>query len=1859
MPLLGGLFSRKKAAPTTPSSASIHSTTDSHADTSYGSSTGSHLHPDSARHAFPSPHRIPLSPTPSSSSVAQSTASNTSKLRLFGRKKSAGAPIPSSLSQTLSAPPPLSAPAARASTDDRRLRPPPSRSAIFAAYADPSAALSTRSLPSDAIILDDQPDNQKPSPPLPPNPGHRRPSLFAWTNSKSSTPSGSPSASSPSATNVNGSTQGSYTLDQQLIPDNSSFNLKSFRHVGSSPNPSSNGLANGSSSNVTTTNYPNNPTNNHSPHTNGTTTTHTPTSQFHSPATNYFSNNDSSASLVPPVPRPRPRGASTASEMSNSGQRISVAAFREAQARRSQAGSPTPSLRSTSPLPGVPQRTKTPDHLAASARGNGTGSGPRPSRSASHVRDQARRRRSSVLAYGSSDSEPDDSEAEEEDSDEGEETLRAAPGGGRRSFAFDRPAAGRGGVRVKAKSEAGHGVAPSRMKAGDYPMPTPNANPTSNSRPNPNAGAGAGVMRSGARSHAGHGTASGTSASSANNYGRASQYVLHDHPAKEDVEVQPRSQSSLGSYGDMRPRASVSTSAVLPSKAAKRASLLAGSSPISPTATSPSPFQTRVPLVSPSPRTPTSPATSQPSQPQPSRARAYSSSSSSSNSSDDAPLATLIAPKRPGSAMSSYSNLTSRSMGNLKPKPLIDINALTGGASPGNLPSRANTQEGGYFPGEKDKSKEGFTEGRTLLSKLGANGSESGRDGRDRQPTSPSARSMSPVQQQQKPAPHHKQQFQQFQQHQQQLLQQPHSPLSQSQSSQSPTPSQPTSPLVDSPTSMFPPVLSPLAPLAHLTSAPQTQPQPPPQQQPTQQPPLLSPSYTHSQIPPRSPWQAPVHSLRDGIPAPPLAGPGDTGPLGQTVAPSNWVTPASTPAKEVEAFNFAVAERERQDEQMDEHPTRTAAVDVPVGPATPTPEAAAGARRNALTDRLKSAVRQATSPPAGPSASLASVSSSSISTQHQQQNGNANSTTGRVQNQRSFSAGMPFPSSSRSDYNSPSVTANVKAKAPSHAPPPLSASPEDSREPSDEELKALFGNVSQFMSLTEDGGEVSAAPSGPQRIPVATPKGKQKKTKKRTGIQSSSSDSETSDSEGSSGSEYEEAREHVPGPTSKGKKDEDKPIAPIPIKQRSPPPAFSVTSRPPIARVRQTAGSTSTTSTSNARSSISGASLLGGSDNGMTNTTVEPPSASAVPGRTPRPRSVTLQHTSAGIGAPPASAPAAHTSRKSYGGEELFMPNLPSASASNSTSMSKPTSPSAATSFGPDLTRKSPGAPAAATASNNMSGNAGPGNNPNPRQRSATMVTGVPLSAQLNQNQNQAANVRAFAGSSAFANGGANRQSAAFSGGASSSGASAYSSANGNGTSSSGSGSAAAGVKQAPVKPFAESAAAARRNSPASSTGDSSSGRSPFTPRDGSDIVSVSSRSGFTAPIRPGGLAAAGAADGKKAHAKRRSVSFEEDLQGDLLPPSRNRFNKHSGNGSGSGSSVGGRTDEESVDSNDEERTKEQRRRERRRSEAKAAIELGNVVNGRGPILDDDDDDMPINQTLNARMSQMNPMMGMGATPMMPMGMNPMQMAQNQMQMGQMGFSGSPGGQQWNMGMPGMNNMNGLSPMSAIPGMNQSMLSPQQFMSMVPPPSDPAYLAAHQHAMLVAKQAYQYAVAQQAMAAAADEWERGSTMGGLGGGSVYGGGGSVYGGGGGSVYGGGSPSMMNMNMMGGGGGGWGATGSVYGGGARPMFGGSQLGVNEMMNSSRSEYGGGGGRPQNWSSSRSSYGESFGPDQHARRGPAGATRRAANTNSVARDSGYFPPVPALPASSNKKPGSPSRSTGARKVASPPSSWRPGG
>jgi serine/arginine repetitive matrix protein 2 len=115
-----------------------------------------------------------------------------------------------------------------------------------------------------------------------------------------------------------------------------------------------------------------------------------------------------------------------------------------------------------------------------------------------------------------------------------------------------------------------------------------------------------------------------------------------------------------------------------------------------------------------------------------------------------------------------------------------------------------------------------------------------------------------------------------------------------------------------------------------------------------------------------------------------------------------------------------------------------------------------------------------------------------------------------------------------------------------------------------------------------------------------------------------------------------------------------------------------------------------------------------------------------------------------------------------------------------------------------------------------------------------------------------------------------------------------------------------------PERPFA-----VRRNSPASSTEDSSSGRAPLTPRDGSEIdVQDRRRHEWS-----GGASGLGV---KNQHHKRRSVNFEEDRNDSKLrgiPHSKGKQHTNS-----------------NAATNDEDR--EVRRKERRRGEAKAAIEV-------------------------------------------------------------------------------------------------------------------------------------------------------------------------------------------------------------------------------------------------------------------------------------------------------------------------------
>ncbi|TFK56430.1 hypothetical protein OE88DRAFT_1640383 [Heliocybe sulcata] len=381
-----------------------------------------------------------------------------------------------------------------------------------------------------------------------------------------------------------------------------------------------------------------------------------------------------------------------------------------------------------------------------------------------------------------------------------------------------------------------------------------------------------------------------------------------------------------------------------------------------------------------------------------------------------------------------------------------------------------------------------------------------------------------------------------------------------------------------------------------------------------------------------------------------------------------------------------------------------------------------------------------------------------------------------------------------------------------------------------------------------------------------------------------------------------------------------------------------------------------------------------------------------------------------------------------------------------------------------------------------------------------------------------------------------------------------------------------------PRKPFAEHSNGSRGlrgNSPASSTGDSSSGRAPYTPRDGSDYgnerswdnmsVSNASSTANTAP--------------RRGHRKSSSVTFEDDVI-KLKDQERERGRS-------------GAVPKERVELSPKQA--EQKRKERRRSEAKAAIELGNLVNGRGPVdnEDEEDEDAPIGAAnMGPRMNMLNPpnpMMG-GAMP----GMNYSPQPQPQMPWGA-----------WN----------GAPPTPMLTPQSTGMLSAQSFMIPPPPPNaDPNYMVAHERAMMIAKQTYQMAVAQQAMAQAADEWERSSNYAG----STYGGPASSYHGG------------MGMGM-----GGWSNGGGMFPAGPRSAYAASDAG---------SEMGGGWG-------SRSVFGESFGPPRSSAMPGQGfyPPRTESMGQMAAPQRGPRPRTKSSPHDQPKP------SPGNMKKAPPPSSW----
>ncbi len=133
-----------------------------------------------------------------------------------------------------------------------------------------------------------------------------------------------------------------------------------------------------------------------------------------------------------------------------------------------------------------------------------------------------------------------------------------------------------------------------------------------------------------------------------------------------------------------------------------------------------------------------------------------------------------------------------------------------------------------------------------------------------------------------------------------------------------------------------------------------------------------------------------------------------------------------------------------------------------------------------------------------------------------------------------------------------------------------------------------------------------------------------------------------------------------------------------------------------------------------------------------------------------------------------------------------------------------------------------------------------------------------------------------------------------------------------------------------------------RENSPPSSTGDSSSGRVPRTPRDGSDLGTQEKK---TSTLKKPDESAV---PRRIAHVKRRSVSFEDDVEEiDTKQTGKGHIRDVAGVGSEVGAGGRGknhvregaraRADDEGTF---DEKEKEAKRKERRRKEAKAAIEV-------------------------------------------------------------------------------------------------------------------------------------------------------------------------------------------------------------------------------------------------------------------------------------------------------------------------------
>jgi hypothetical protein len=354
--------------------------------------------------------------------------------------------------------------------------------------------------------------------------------------------------------------------------------------------------------------------------------------------------------------------------------------------------------------------------------------------------------------------------------------------------------------------------------------------------------------------------------------------------------------------------------------------------------------------------------------------------------------------------------------------------------------------------------------------------------------------------------------------------------------------------------------------------------------------------------------------------------------------------------------------------------------------------------------------------------------------------------------------------------------------------------------------------------------------------------------------------------------------------------EEAKPITPIPIKQRTPLPSFSVTSRPQLPRNPDTSSSQGQSQGSSNRQS--GYSVFGGSG-GTSTSNASVSGASSVSGTSSgggRRESVASSYSLFGPTSTSGSTVADNRPPNTRKRSSTMIPISSTSSTLHAPTNGngKPNSPSKPGETG------NPNVDSRSNALRTVGATSAPQphqQQQQPRPRSSTLVPAMPQPVQPPQQPMPGMGM----------------------------GAQNYSS-----------------------RPFAM-----RRDSPASSTGESSSGRAPLTPRDGSDI---GGRGRNGAPVDRESQYSGGASGlgintrpGRGKQMKRRSVSFEDDAVRD-------------GNGSGSGPERGRASrdflapksskEEERGVSGRKEQEMEERRKERRREEAKAAIEVS-VRHGR------------------------------------------------------------------------------------------------------------------------------------------------------------------------------------------------------------------------------------------------------------------------------------------------------------------------